>query len=432
MSPLLAAALFAAPAPGLQIDWQAPAECPGQAELRARVGSLVGAAAERTELRAAGRVVREGERWTLTLELVRAGSREARTLRDGACRGLAEAAAVVIAVAIDPRATGGGAGPEDRSGEPGGVVPAPPGEVSGGTGAGAGEVSGGTGGVSGGTGGTGAGGVSGGTGGVSGGTGTGAGGVSGGTGTGAGGGSGGKGTGAGGVSGGTGAGAGEVSGGTGGTGAGGGVSGGTGAGGDAGAEPGADGSGGDDIKMSRGTGRRLALGVRVGGGVGFLKLLPGVHGVIDVGLGLEGRGWRVEASGLFVPPVRVVVEEGVGGVFRAGAGELRGCGLPALRGGALAFPLCAGLQLGAMHGAGEGSRLVEQSAARSLWATSRIGAAIRWRPRGGRVGLWLGVDAIVALVRPEFVTATETGTRLVHRAARIGGQVGLGVEVRVR
>jgi len=369
MSPLLAAALFAAPAPGLQIDWQAPAECPGQAELRARVGSLVGAAAERTELRVAGRVVREGERWTLTLELVRAGSREARTLRDGACRGLAEAAAVVIAVAIDPRATGGGAGPEDRSGEPGGVVPAPPGEVSGGTGAGAGEVSGGTG--------------------------------------------------AGEVSGGTGAGAG-------------GVSGGTGAGGDAGAEPGADGSGGDDIKMSRGTGRRLALGVRVGGGVGFLKLLPGVHGVIDVGLGLEGRGWRVEASGLFVPPVRVVVEEGVGGVFRAGAGELRGCGLPALRGGALAFPLCVGLQLGAMRGAGEGSRLVEQSAARSLWATSRIGAAIRWRPRGGRVGLWLGVDAIVALVRPEFVTATETGTRLVHRAARIGGQVGLGVEGRAR
>jgi hypothetical protein len=184
--------------------------------------------------------------------------------------------------------------------------------------------------------------------------------------------------------------------------------------------------------MSRGTGRRLALGVKVGGGVGFIKLLPGVHGVVDVGLGLEGRGWRVEASGLFVPPVRVVVEEGVGGVFRAGAGELRGCGLPALRGGALAFPLCVGLQLGAMHGAGEGSRLVEQSAARSLWAASRIGAAIRWRPRGGRVGLWLGIDAIVALVRPEFVTATETGTRLVHRVARIGGQVGLGVEVRVR
>jgi len=152
--------------------------------------------------------------------------------------------------------------------------------------------------------------------------------------------------------------------------------------------------------------------------------------VIDVGLAIAGRGWRVEASGLFVPPVRADGgASGIGGVFRVGAGEVRGCGVPAVRDGQVGFPLCAGLQLGAMHGEGAGDGLESTQQARSLWAAVRVGPAIRWRPRGGRVALWLGVDMIAALTRPKFVTA---GGVTVHEAARVGGQASLGVEVRVR
>jgi hypothetical protein len=119
----------------------------------------------------------------------------------------------------------------------------------------------------------------------------------------------------------------------------------------------------------------------------------------------------------------------IGGSFRLGFAELRGCGVPALRRAPVAFPLCGGLQAGAMYGRGEGSGLMVQQAARSLWLATRIGGALRWRPRDGRVGLWLGLDAIVAITRPEFVTA---GGVTVHRSARVGGQALLGIEVRLR
>lgn len=334
MALALAAVLAVLDTPGLQIDWQAPATCPQAPELRARVGSLVGEAADRADLGVTGRVARDGERWTLVLQLVRQGGQDTRRLTDGECQGLAEAAAVVIAVAIDPLAAlvdPNEPVPEDRVEEavpedslvPEVVVPAP---------APAPRV-----------------------------------------------------------------------------------------------EP---------VVVvpvaaaaPRG-GERLALSVKLGGGVGFARLLPGVHGVVDVGLALGRRWWRVEASGLFVPPVRADSgASGIGGVFRVGAGEVRGCGVPAVADGRVGFPLCAGLQLGAMHGQGAGDGLESTQQARSLWAAVRVGPAIRWRPRGGRVALWLGIDVLASLTRPKFVTA---GGVTVHEAARLGGQASLGVEVRVR
>lgn len=360
MALALAAVLAVLDAPGLQIDWQAPAACPQGEALQARVASLVGAAAERTDLAVTGRVAVEGETWTLVLELVRQDSREARTLRDRACAGLVEAAAVVIAVAIDPRASGFPAAdpedrgivpeapaavvepavPEDRSG-PGVATPpetrAPEGQAE--AQALRGEPP-------------------------------------------------------------------ETR------------------------APRVEARGAEVVKEPAARARRIALSVKLGGGVGFARLLPGVHGVVDLGLAVGGSGWRVEASGLFVPPVRGASEvAGIGGVFRVGAGEVRGCGVPALRGGRLGFPLCAGLQVGAMHGQGSGTGLERTQEARSLWLATRFGPALRWRPRDGRVALWLGVDAIVALTRPEFRTA---GMVTVHATRRFGGQVGLGVEVRLR
>jgi hypothetical protein len=338
MALALAAVLAVLDAPGLQIDWQAPATCPQIEELRARVGSLVGEAADRTDLGVTGRVSRDGEKWTLVLRLVRQGGQDTRTLTDGECQGLAEAAAVVIAVAIDPRAALSGAGnepvPEDSivpaasepvpeaSVVPEVVVPAPRIEP-------APEVV---------------------------------------------------------------------------------------------VEPVAT--------VPRRVDDRVALSVKIGGGVGFARLLPGVHGAVDLGLGLGRRWWRVEASGLFVPPVRTDSGvAGIGGVFRVGAGELRGCGVPTALGGLLGFPLCVGLQLGAMHGEGAGDGLAETQ--RRARCGRRSGSGRRCagdRGAGGSRCGW-GVDVLVGLTRPKFVTA---GGVVVHEAERVGGLASVGIEVRMR
>ena len=348
----LAALLLLAPAEGLRLDWQAPAGCPDGEALRARVVDLVGAEATRqTNLGARARVKGRAGRWTLELALEREGGEDRRTLGDPDCRALAEAAALVLAVAIDPQAKFAGPVPEDSPAAdpavpPDSLVPLPPGEpapeptvppV-------ASDMSVDTANV---------------------------------------------------------------------------------------ASPAIAAPPEPVPKASPAPRpRQLQLGLRLGAGLGFTRLLPGPHAALDLGLGLEGRGWRVEIAGLFVPPVRGVAasDPGIGGVFRLGAGELRGCGVPGPRDRPLVFPLCVGLQFGAMHGRGT-SGLPVPLAARSPWIATRFGGALRWRPRDGRVGLWLGLDAIVALTRPAFVTA---GGVQVHEAARLGGQASLGLEVRLR
>jgi hypothetical protein len=374
----LAVVLLLAPAAGLRLEWLAPAACPDGAAVRARVVDLVGAeAAGQAMLTARAAVRSQAGGWTMTLVLVHEGGEDRRTLADRDCGALAEAAALVIAVAIDPQAVAGGPVLEDSfstdgdAPQDGSLVPLPPGGPE----PGAGTPS---------------------------------------------------------RTSGTVAGPGDSS-------------------RDdvpkdtpddravledsAQDEPGPKDSTQDRAAARRAattrSARKLRVGLRLGAGLGFTALLPGPHAALDLGLGLEGRLWRVELAALFVPPVRGVAasDPGIGGVFRLGAGELRGCAMPGPRTVPLVFPLCVGLQIGAMHGSGEGSGLQEKQTARALWVATRIGPALRWRPRDGRVGLWLGLDAIVALTRPEFVTA---GGARVHEAAPVGGQASVGLEIRLR
>lgn len=323
---------LAAPAPGLSLDWQAPAGCPDQALVRGRVAGMLGSGAfAAADLTATGRVSAAGEGWRLELSLVRAGGREERTLVDSDCAALADAAALMIAVTIDPLA--GAVVPQERAAVvpevvvPEAVVPAerlsvavPKDRV----------------------------------------------------------------------------------------------------------EPEEE-----PARVEVLPRRRLGVWLRAGGGVGFTRILPAVHGALELGLGLEGRGWRVELNGGFAPPVRGTAssQPAIGGSFRLGFAELRGCGVPMLRRAPVAFPLCVGLQLGAMYGRGEGSGLLLRQVARSPWVATRIGGALRWRPRDSWIGLWLALDAIVAITRPSFETG---GKVLVHEAARLGGQAMLGFEARLR
>jgi hypothetical protein len=87
------------------IEWTAPDECADSTVLRAEIESLLGgsleAAAERP-LAARALVSRTGERWHLQLELTQDGVSRRRLLQGESCQALLDAAAVVIALAINP------------------------------------------------------------------------------------------------------------------------------------------------------------------------------------------------------------------------------------------------------------------------------------------------------------------------------------------
>lgn len=90
-----------APAP-IEIEWNAPPECPAPAELRASVVQLLGGERTREPVRAEATVVREGEGYAAQLVLAVGEQRSERRLEASGCAALADAVAVVVAVTVDP------------------------------------------------------------------------------------------------------------------------------------------------------------------------------------------------------------------------------------------------------------------------------------------------------------------------------------------
>ena len=86
----------------LALDWQAPAACPDGAEVTARVEELVGhLPPERHTFVARGRIELAG---TYRLDLAVGDGHAARVLTDVDCARLGEAAAIILALDIDPEA----------------------------------------------------------------------------------------------------------------------------------------------------------------------------------------------------------------------------------------------------------------------------------------------------------------------------------------
>lgn len=83
------------------VQWQAPAGCPAAAAVEGRVHELLGRVPAEHELRAAG-VVSGGPPWRLELETSIGGRSQRRALQAADCRAVAEAAAVILAVSVDP------------------------------------------------------------------------------------------------------------------------------------------------------------------------------------------------------------------------------------------------------------------------------------------------------------------------------------------
>ncbi|MBN1611683.1 MAG: hypothetical protein JW940_33930 [Polyangiaceae bacterium] len=104
----LLAMLWASPSmaepPQLTFDWNAPRSCPTEQDVLAVVTAHVGAPAESLLLRplTVRAHVFEEQRWVLELEWTSAGASEQRRVEADSCAEIARAAALLIALAIDP------------------------------------------------------------------------------------------------------------------------------------------------------------------------------------------------------------------------------------------------------------------------------------------------------------------------------------------
>jgi hypothetical protein len=171
------------------------------------------------------------------------------------------------------------------------------------------------------------------------------------------------------------------------------------------------------------------VGVRADAGAG-LSVLPGPTAVVSVGAATWGRAWRAELGASYWTPVESIPSGGTtGGRIQQWTVDARGCGL--LRPGPLELPLCAGLDVGAVHGRGIGVPSPRDIA--SLRLAFAAGAAVVWAPArfGGRVGLRLSAEALVALVRARF-RASPAAPGLVYYTPPLGGRISGGLEVRFR
>jgi hypothetical protein len=111
------ALLLAGSAP-VDLHWEAPPECPDAAEIERRIAAYTGSAEPDEPLVVDAKVEQVDARWRLRLALTRGASEELRELEDGACEGLAESAAVLVAIAIAPELMGEAEVPPPQPPEP--------------------------------------------------------------------------------------------------------------------------------------------------------------------------------------------------------------------------------------------------------------------------------------------------------------------------
>lgn len=141
---------------------------------------------------------------------------------------------------------------------------------------------------------------------------------------------------------------------------------------------------------------RFAVRGALGAGIGPL---PDISAFAAVAGSLEWPGWRLEAgvTGWLPRPAAYPDLPNVGANFTLVTGGARGCLVPAM--GKVDFPLCAGVEVGALQGTGFGATRDEAST--ELWTAGVAGPAARI-PLGGSTSLWIGADAVVGVVRPSF------------------------------
>ncbi|MCA9712581.1 MAG: hypothetical protein KDK70_42525, partial [Myxococcales bacterium] len=106
-------------------------------------------------------------------------------------------------------------------------------------------------------------------------------------------------------------------------------------------------------------------------------------------------------------------------------GELRGCGALRPRPWLELLP-CAGVELGAMRGRGEGDGLATGRTSWQPWVAMALTPAVVLRVHR-RVGIWAGGSLVVPLRRPGFQLRDQLEEA--YRVAPVAGRGTLGVEL---
>ena len=180
-----------------------------------------------------------------------------------------------------------------------------------------------------------------------------------------------------------------------------------------------------DVEPASSSARRplqAMLGVDAGMGLG---LLPGVGVSVGAFVGLRWTFARLDLTAIYWTPRAVHLDQpsDVGGSFQVGAVGLRGCGVPQVR--RVEFPLCAGLEFGAMRGVGLG--LAQPTVVHRPWvvAVATPGIAV---VLAAKVALYAQVGMAVPLVRARFAVV-DVGD--VFTLGSVGFRGAVGVALRL-
>jgi hypothetical protein len=151
--------------------------------------------------------------------------------------------------------------------------------------------------------------------------------------------------------------------------------------------------------------------------------IPAVSGGPQLGYAFGRARWRVEALATYAIPRTLAYADGAGGRFQSWMLGVHGCGV---LGQGVSVPLCAGVEGGGVRG--RGRRVVDEKVpvAPVLQAVASASLVIAVRPR---LGIRVGADLLVALLRPKFHVGERAA---LLEAPQVGGRVGASLEWRIR
>ncbi|MCB9715905.1 MAG: hypothetical protein H6712_18705 [Myxococcales bacterium] len=169
---------------------------------------------------------------------------------------------------------------------------------------------------------------------------------------------------------------------------------------------------------------RLRFGMWIAGGVD-VGMLPAVAGGLRLAGAVLGRRWRVELRGDYWLPRTALPQAELGARISLWSVGTRGCGVPGVARAGLEFPLCGGIEAGAMRGDPVGDRVQGGVTGREPWLAADLGAGLSWSP-WRFLAVFVRAELVVPILRAGF----RVGEVEIHRAGPVGGRGLLGLEAR--
>jgi hypothetical protein len=172
--------------------------------------------------------------------------------------------------------------------------------------------------------------------------------------------------------------------------------------------------------------RRFIVAAGASAGISYGDL-PGVGPIVRLGVAMQWPHARFELEGHYGFLRRARFEDGnmTGADLRHGMLVARGCGVFHAREVKLEFPICGGLEGGALVGHGVGFTVIEDG--QLPWAAIDVAAGLAWAPIP-RLAIGLRVEPWVALLRGRFTA--EQGSTEIWRPLPVGVRTVVGLEVR--